>query len=358
MAPASWSLHKAVFQLNSQIPLHSNSSTRATTWSRGRAGEPPAAEESTERVGAGAPRRGPLAGRPRRRPGAPAGRAAPTAAGPAAGPQDLASGANVSSEGTHPVCRLPLAALRPWTSGVWPRRPAAVIQYGAKGPGTRRGPAGCSLEPVTTATGGRGERREAREGGERGPCRAPPPASRRPRSLLAFALPQTERDHQCGDYTALPGGGRTPPPVVPIHSPREPASGGNENSPGGALPRGPACTHSGMLPSRSAPIPAQQNVALACLFAIPAVGWPPDGPRPVRLCVVWPPLLGPPFSLPPGPPLFPPPRGGGPGERRAGEERRGRVTGGPAPGPRGPRGSHPGVQLWLFGAFTTWLTVG
>ena len=91
-------------------------------------------------------------------------------------------------------------------------------------------------------------------------------------------MPQTERDHQCGDYTALPGGGRTPPPVVPIHSPHEPASGGNENSPGGALPRGPACMHSGMLPSRSAPIPAQQNVALACLFAIPAVGWPPRRP--------------------------------------------------------------------------------
>ena len=87
-------------------------------------------------------------------------------------------------------------------------------------------------------------------------------------------------DHQCGDYTALPGGGRTPPPVVPIHSPHEPASGGNENSPGGAPPRGPACTPSGMLPSRSAPIPAQRKVALACLFAIPAGRPPPAGHTP------------------------------------------------------------------------------
>ena len=48
---------------------------------------------------------------------------------------------------------------------------------------------------------------------------------------------------------------------MPIHSPHEPASGGNENSSGGALPRSPADTHSERLPSQSAPIPAQQNVA-------------------------------------------------------------------------------------------------
>ncbi len=37
---------------------------------------------------------------------------------------------------------------------------------------------------------------------------------------------------------ALLGGGLTPPSVMPINSPREPASGGKENSSGGPLPRG------------------------------------------------------------------------------------------------------------------------
>ena len=53
------------------------------------------------------------------------------------GPSDLASGATTSSEGTWLVCRLPLAAFNPSTSGVKPRRPAAVIQYDNKDPGTQ-----------------------------------------------------------------------------------------------------------------------------------------------------------------------------------------------------------------------------
>jgi len=67
-----------------------------------------------------------------------------------AGPHDLASGATTSSKGTWLVCRLPLAAFRLWTSGVKPRRPAAVIQYESQGPGAHC-PAGLSLEPVTTS---------------------------------------------------------------------------------------------------------------------------------------------------------------------------------------------------------------
>lgn len=48
---------------------------------------------------------------------------------------DLTSGATESSKGTQLVCRLPLAAFDLLTSGCSPRRPAAVIQYGDKGPG-------------------------------------------------------------------------------------------------------------------------------------------------------------------------------------------------------------------------------
>jgi hypothetical protein len=148
-----------------------------------------------------------------------------------------------------------------------------------RGPGTRGtiGPAGRSLEPVTYRVG-RGE-----------PTSLPSLSLSRcvvwGQGCLVGALrPASSRDHQCGDCTALLGGGPTPPPVVPIHSPHEPASGGNENSSGGALPLRPACTHSEMLPSRSAPIPAQQKVALACLFAIPAGGPPTEPGRRRGVC--------------------------------------------------------------------------
>jgi hypothetical protein len=47
-------------------------------------------------------------------------------------PSGLAFGATASSEGTQPVCRLPLAAFVTLTSGIQPRRPAAVIRYDNK----------------------------------------------------------------------------------------------------------------------------------------------------------------------------------------------------------------------------------
>jgi len=43
--------------------------------------------------------------------------------------------------------------------------------------------------------------------------------------------------HQCGDHTALLSEGHTPPSVMPIYSPHESASGGNENSTGDSLVR-------------------------------------------------------------------------------------------------------------------------
>lgn len=179
---------------------------------------------------------------------------ASTTTKPTAGPQDLASGANVSSKGTHPVCRLPLAALRPWTSGVWPRRPAAVIQYEAQGPETR--------ERACRLFIGASDLRGSFPGIPLLPC-----------GVRVCALFPKPRDHQRGDYTALLGGGLTPPPVVPIHSPHEPASGGNENSPGGALPLGPACTPSEMSPSREiCPNPSTAE-RCTCLPVCHSCGW-------------------------------------------------------------------------------------
>jgi len=45
-------------------------------------------------------------------------------------PFSVVGGATASSEGTRPVCRLPLTALLPSTRGYHPWRPAAVLQYG------------------------------------------------------------------------------------------------------------------------------------------------------------------------------------------------------------------------------------
>jgi len=128
MAPASWSRHKARFQLNSWIPLHSNSSTWATCVNR-TCGRPHHAASSFAPLPGGGRGRGeeserdspPLTPLPHterertvwtRRP-----------------PEFLASGATASSKGAQPVCRLPLAAFHPWTSDFSSRRPAAVIQY-------------------------------------------------------------------------------------------------------------------------------------------------------------------------------------------------------------------------------------
>jgi hypothetical protein len=71
--------------------------------------------------------------------------------------------------------------------------------------------------------------------------------------------------------TALLNGGHRSPSVMPIDSPHESASGGNENSPGGALPRSLLAPITWRRhPSDEAPSPSQQNVAHACLFATPA----------------------------------------------------------------------------------------
>ena len=81
----------------------------------------------------------------------------------------------------------------------------------------------------------------------------------------------TIRVHRCGDHTALLSGGLTPPSVMPIDSPHESASGGNENSSGDPLSRGLLGLAWVVSPPRtSTSSPSQQNVALAFLFAIPA----------------------------------------------------------------------------------------
>jgi len=51
-------------------------------------------------------------------------------------------GATASSKGTQLVCRLPLAALYPLTRGCHPWRPAAVLQYGID--------AGATIEAIET----------------------------------------------------------------------------------------------------------------------------------------------------------------------------------------------------------------
>lgn len=89
------------------------------------------------------------------------------------------------------------------------------------------------------------------------------------------------RSHQCGRSHCL-AERRTYTTIMPCQSIAHMslASGGNDNSSGAALPR--VLVASGASPPQSIPIPSQQNVALACLFAIPARRTPglgPGGPR-------------------------------------------------------------------------------
>lgn len=67
-------------------------------------------------------------------------------------------------------------------------------------------------------------------------------------------------------------GGHTPPSVMPIDSPHEPPSGGNDNSPGGALPQGLLATVSVWRHHLRATLQAHHSRMLlnACLFATPA----------------------------------------------------------------------------------------
>ena len=100
------------------------------------------------------------------------------------------------------------------------------------------------------------------------------------RSLsLTLSLPLGRRRRQRRGRAALLGGGRTPPSVMPIDSPHEPASGGNENSPGGALPRSPLA-HVGVQGRHhlsglhSWPTAAECCALLACLPLLPGLGAP------------------------------------------------------------------------------------
>ena len=100
-------------------------------------------------------------------------------------------------------------------------------------------------------------------------------------------------------------GGLIPPPLNAIDSSHEPASGGNENSSGGALPRSLLAPVKGVT-TISTPSPSQQNVALACLFATPVTirlrprgsthmrpGVPPTGGQSFApMCVRQPLILG------------------------------------------------------------------
>jgi len=127
--------HDAMFQLNSWIPLRRLSSMRAAQHVA-ECGAPPRWEGGSPRpAGKACPRQQkarPHAGDAR---GASPRASSPrTKAAPAAGRHrrterqgDPASGAIASSQGTRPICRLPLAALHPLTRDDLPWRPAAVI---------------------------------------------------------------------------------------------------------------------------------------------------------------------------------------------------------------------------------------
>lgn len=78
--------------------------------------------------------------------------------------------------------------------------------------------------------------------------------------------------HQCGDHTALLSEGRTPPSVMPIDSPRESASGGNENSTGDSLVRRLEGLPWGRRRRPKRPLAHDSRIllALACLPFLPA----------------------------------------------------------------------------------------
>jgi len=82
--------------------------------------------------------------------------------------------------------------------------------------------------------------------------------------------------HQCGDHTALLSEGRTPPSVMPIDSPRESASGGNENSTGDSLVRRLEGLPWGRRRRPKRPLAHDSRIllALACLPFLPAAPTP------------------------------------------------------------------------------------
>jgi len=82
----------------------------------------------------------------------------------------------------------------------------------------------------------------------------------------------SQRLHQRQGHAALLSGGHTPPSVMPIDSPHEPPSEGNDNSLGGALPQGLLATVSVWRHHLRATLQAHHSRMLlnACLFATPA----------------------------------------------------------------------------------------
>ena len=160
----------------------------------------------------------------------------------------MAFGATTSSEGTWPVCRLPLAAFSLWTSGVLPRRPAAVIQYDNKVSGTKshRMFSGGSASHAFLGSGG-------------ALCVICPQ-----RGCQAVKSINTENALPCWAVTH----------TIICHANQwltlaESIRRKRELFRGRAAPM-PACLHLGCCHPAVTPSPSQQNVALACLFASPA----------------------------------------------------------------------------------------
>ena len=209
-----------------------------------------------------------------------------------AGPSNLASGATASSKGTQPVCRLPLAAFTLLTSDVKSWRPAAVIQYDDQGLGRQ-----CPCRPFSGASD------HHHFGVVAHSCHHPEQSSAHtsctqqgfwllhtspnPAPEHSFIMgrerPPHKQSHQCRGSTALLRGGHTPPLVMPISSPHEPASGGNENSPWGALPQSllapvTRCHHpsSGVCPVEFQAHHSRMLHMLACL-PIPSDSTPAAG---------------------------------------------------------------------------------
>jgi hypothetical protein len=220
---------------------------------------PPTGESAARRRRGSSPAPAPGPTRPLREGGAPA----PDGAwsGPD-GPRSsrwalsaLAYGATASSKVTQQVCRLPLAAFRPLTSGVLPRRPAAVIQYDHKGPG-HEGPQAFHWSQWRPL-----ERRERRE--------------RRRREPRERLLPHTNPHHHrrekhttsMDDHTALLSVGHTSPSVMPIDSPHGSRIRRKRQLLGGATAPKPAwylpCWRRRPHRAESVPRnPSQQNVAI------------------------------------------------------------------------------------------------
>ena len=177
-----------------------------------------------------------------------------------------------------------------------------------------------------------------------------------------------------------------PPSVMQIHSPRVPSHQEETTTPRGVHCPAACLVSLGTEASqpRSTPSPSQQNVALACLFAIPAERFrgdvcpggqlPPRAAPTERGCIDErvPGGVGP--ARPCLPPVVPPQEalrcpiwsgGEGPGDFRPGFPHTLWKVTCCVPGAQGgwswlrPRPLFPqSRQLWLFCAFTTWLTDG